>query len=1421
MAKKKIDDFGEQIYGAKKHLAELGRFLRSEDITEWNAQEREQLINKNQIWKKPDYQQMYDDGMPKEVVYFIKKIRDSLPAKPAKATEEYQKGYIDFVGYFRDKVLEMQTTAEIERFHQDVVLTSPYVKDEGMYHYPRYSTTPEAYGCMSNKFFKAAQSSLLSIKYEIKKKEFLYSEDEKLLKGCNFFKYNGENASVDENHTGRDGNPAIAVSQGYSKYYLYQQPEEFRNPEKWKPDTYVAINKSNKIIGVDFPTLEEAKRAALEQERENQKENPAPEQTRKKGKQKLTPPQLSHIERTGYDYRENADTVESNYLQELGFRGVQFGNWENQNDRQTNMNMAYDAMKDLAKALNISDSDASLGNQLALAFGARGSGNAVAHYEPLENVINITKLKGAGSLAHEWGHALDSFIQSSISNEAEIQAEAQSRFGTYGTEIVSRRTESMLQQSKSCFFATEDKYSIMKSVVDAMKYKTDSEGRTVKTDFLTNAQELDGEYSTSGNQKGSTEKGYWSSDVELFARAFACYVHDKLAEHGMRNDYLCGHSEAGKCSPHGEEREVINREIDKVFVQLRERGLMHENTEQSRTQEYIRTDFAVETKKPETEQPAQEQLPVHENTEEHHEYTATDEKHEAFIEAVKKEIDNQSETISKEIDKIFREDTEKKEHHEYAVGDVVLMPSEIMLDSRMKPVFMPPEYALITDMSDERVDIKTFKDSSLQDFSGLGSQDRNSFLTKAPEYIGRYEELVRKEPAVEIQSVQITETTSDLLKQINPDASPALVNAVIKELDRRIDAEKENVSKEDVEDLFHYAKFQIAYSVDGTEHSYESSQCEIGGYERISLTEQVKFDVQYENGRLQRQPDSDKEQELKTIQKFLIPALEQSEELNESDRKTLDSLFAEYDRQQEQQKDTIIGNINLEEISKKTHVNIKITGREIAERIAEYLLESNDIPFSCKFSNQIDDFTGFPVPDVMFTVNKKDVREMECISAFLGKRYGDLIIATQNFRDIPDKAYICYKKEISESLAEVLTATDKTIPFAALFNDRISYIAVSRQNEEIMKKLLAVSEKYRDTHSGNFRTVSYRNGLAQTVQPLIQEYYQKNTPSPEPEKKHSVLENAQKAKNGSLIVENTQYRFIPKKTYVSTDRETAEKVAEKLLADGTIKFSSAFRPNADNVTFTVSEQDKESLKQMIEKYRQNEKSTPDMPAPDNTAEHQNVQKNESSQDKKYNQRTEAEKAMEIITNAVQSGAMTEEQDKALAFVQKLIEQQINSAVEHQQETGNIQNSSETPVKQSQNTHKTAEKQLSFFDAVPEQEYELKKPEQEVQLSFLDYIAARQTELDTYRFAAEICLDATYENMASDNPELYEKLSELLTKKFDENLHSSEPVITEQDLQECIEQNQVNTWLADFVNEVIEENMPKQNQQRKQQVQHNF
>ena len=81
-----------------------------------------------------------------------------------------------------------------------------------------------------------------------------------------------------------------------------------------------------------------------------------------------------------------------------------------QNDRQTSLNMGFEALKDLASALKISDKDIAYQGTLAIAFGARGSGNAAAHYEPLRTVINLTKMHGAGSLAHEWWHGFDDYL---------------------------------------------------------------------------------------------------------------------------------------------------------------------------------------------------------------------------------------------------------------------------------------------------------------------------------------------------------------------------------------------------------------------------------------------------------------------------------------------------------------------------------------------------------------------------------------------------------------------------------------------------------------------------------------------------------------------------------------------------------------------------------------------------------------------------------------------------------------------------------------------------------------------------------------------------------------------------------------------------------------------------------------------------
>lgn len=110
--------------------------------------------------------------------------------------------------------------------------------------------------------------------------------------------------------------------------------------------------------------------------------------------------------------RREGDVRGEDFMREFGFRGVEFGNWNNQDERQQLMNEAYDGLLDLAEVMAVPPRALGLNGDLALAFGARGQGlsGARAHYEPGKAVMNLTKMNGAGALAHEWFHALDHYF---------------------------------------------------------------------------------------------------------------------------------------------------------------------------------------------------------------------------------------------------------------------------------------------------------------------------------------------------------------------------------------------------------------------------------------------------------------------------------------------------------------------------------------------------------------------------------------------------------------------------------------------------------------------------------------------------------------------------------------------------------------------------------------------------------------------------------------------------------------------------------------------------------------------------------------------------------------------------------------------------------------------------------------------------
>ena len=188
------------------------------------------------------------------------------------------------------------------------------------------------------------------------------------------------------------------VPSGYAIRYNDGKNTYSKNND-WQPNTYY-VTKGYSILKMNFASHDEALKWVQD----------FAKQRGGNGKKRFVPQQLASIQRTGPDYRHGRDVTGQDYLDAFAFRGGEFGNWLTQNDRRASLNMGFDALKDLATALQISEKDISYQGTLSIAFGARGSGNAAAHYEPLRKVINLTKMHGAGSLGHEWWHGLDDYL---------------------------------------------------------------------------------------------------------------------------------------------------------------------------------------------------------------------------------------------------------------------------------------------------------------------------------------------------------------------------------------------------------------------------------------------------------------------------------------------------------------------------------------------------------------------------------------------------------------------------------------------------------------------------------------------------------------------------------------------------------------------------------------------------------------------------------------------------------------------------------------------------------------------------------------------------------------------------------------------------------------------------------------------------
>jgi hypothetical protein len=117
---------------------------------------------------------------------------------------------------------------------------------------------------------------------------------------------------------------------------------------------------------------------------------------------------LAYIKRTGGFKIEDISTKA--IVDQFGFSAVNYGVYVDDVWSKQHTKHFLGAMSDLAELTNLSIKDINSLGKLGIAFGAKGRPGHLATYFPQTKDINLTKGNGDGSVAHEWGHYFDNVI---------------------------------------------------------------------------------------------------------------------------------------------------------------------------------------------------------------------------------------------------------------------------------------------------------------------------------------------------------------------------------------------------------------------------------------------------------------------------------------------------------------------------------------------------------------------------------------------------------------------------------------------------------------------------------------------------------------------------------------------------------------------------------------------------------------------------------------------------------------------------------------------------------------------------------------------------------------------------------------------------------------------------------------------------
>lgn len=598
-----IQDAGQKIGGARKDRWKE-RGLNLEDLDAMTESEGAELATKANVWK-PDYEAMSEASEPVTAA-MVKIIYDQLAAKPKKNTPEGRRQYVQMMRIVRDVLTEANSPEAVRNAYQAIRQRAGLNTIE-----------PQA---------KTAARELMFSVYKGRSDPFVLGGAD-LMKAKKMVQ-DGFPAKGAPWKTrlvvGREEGGPGTTERGVEIYMA--RSAEVGTPltrEQILDGFYRVVTKDNKAVAFAASKADAEAAAATVYERDMK--------GKKDGKPEPVRPNLDELKRENMPRRIDRDVKADDFVNDLGFRGIEFGNWSAQDERQRILNMAYDGLMDLAEIMGVPPKAMSLNGTLGMAFGARGGGRFAAHYEPGKLVINMTKIRGGGSMAHEWAHAMDHYFGELDKPDA-YTTQARGASGWYSEDqylgVPRKRMEKVGNEWKNVEKMRLDNLrpemaAAFDGVMRALFSKQITKAEMVRSHELDlertealarNEQQPDlkamyqnmvqnkqqalnemrgdpegtmyagrgrSEYASQAQKlSGKSTDGYWVRPTEMFARAFESWVFDRVTAMGSKSDYLvhgveedrfAGGAYKGNPYPTGEERARINAAFDKLASTIKTR----------------------------------------------------------------------------------------------------------------------------------------------------------------------------------------------------------------------------------------------------------------------------------------------------------------------------------------------------------------------------------------------------------------------------------------------------------------------------------------------------------------------------------------------------------------------------------------------------------------------------------------------------------------------------------------------------------------------------------------------------------------------------------------------------------------------------------------------------------------------------------